>query len=134
MAGKRKEYDGDHAVFEVGFVLSDPRLDHISDSAWRLYSTLWCIAVKERREILPSYYYPLSSKSKSGFSGVSLARHAHVDHRSIASAIHKLVQICLIELYDDGRIRVCGVKAKHPNLKWKDSRKSGDLPLEKGYQ
>ena len=120
MSGKRKEYDGDHAVFEVGFVLSDPRLDHISDSAWRLYSTLWCIAVKERREILPSCYYPLSSKSKSGFSGVSLARNAHVDHRSIASSIHKLVQICLIEVSDDGRITVCGVKSKHPNLKWKD--------------
>jgi hypothetical protein len=131
MPGKRKEYDGNYAVFEVGFVLGDSRLDFVTDAGWRLYSTLWCLAVKERRETLPRYHYPVSAKTKSGYRCTHLARRSRMDGRKIPAAIHNLVANLLIKLHPDGRITVKGVRDKHPNLKWKDKRITKVIALEK---
>jgi len=120
MSVKKREYSGHFAMLDIDFILGDPRLN-IPDSAFRLYITLWLLAVRERSEVLPGYYYPPSKRSKIGFSVTSLAHQARVDFRSVPSGINKLSEAGLIDVKATGEITVCGVKEKHPNLKWKDS-------------
>ncbi len=123
---KQREYSGYFALLDVDFILADPRLD-IPDSAFRLYITLWVLAVKERSVTLPKYYYPSSRRSKTGISTAPLARLARIDHRSVVSAANKLSDMGLIEISETGEITVCGAREKHPNLKWKDEAKQGSL-------
>ena len=116
MPGKRRDYDGQFAVLEIGFVLDDPRIKSLTAGAFRYYLTLWCIAVKERREQLPHWW-----------DTAAAARAGSLDTRTAQVAHEKLLQKCLIGKSADGRIIVYGVKSKHPNLKWKNGGKRPDL-------
>ena len=111
MPGHRREYDGQFAQIEVGFILNDPRCTGMTSPEFRYYIFVWCLAVKERSELLPSYW-----------DAASLQRHCSLDTRTGRKCRANLLQKCLLEESHDGRLRVCGVKSKHPNLKWKDDR------------
>ena len=108
MGGKRRDFDGQFAMIEVGFLTGDPRLLGLPVSARWVYITLWCLAVKERREVLPDYWRYRS-----------VARAAGVDPSTARQALGKLLENSLIDVSNCGDITVCGVKAKHPNLTWK---------------
>ncbi len=116
--------DGLFAQFETNFMLTDSRLDGMSDGAFRVYMTLWALAVHKRRETL------WFAKGAS-----SIAHACRKDARSIPAALASLQQLCLIEIIDEKTIKVCGVKNKHPRLRWKDDdlknlKKSSDADID----
>lgn len=116
MAGKYRDFDGQYAMIEVNFIIQDPRLDTMTSNQRWIYVVLWCYAVQQRSD---TFRMPDVSKS--------LSRLSRVDARSIFSALTKLQQLCLIEYDGKNTITVCGIKNKHPNLKWKENSKSEDL-------
>lgn len=112
MAAQNKiEYDGHYAVMEVSFILDDPRLDALTPTQRWLYVVLWCRAVQLKQETIP--LHGLAN------GNASVARLSRIDPRSVAQAISKLQQLCLINVEANNDITVCGVKKKHPKLKWK---------------
>ena len=110
MGGHKREYDGQFAMLEVGFILNDPRCLSMTGSEFRVYVTLWCLAVKERRELLQSYYNDTQKILQS------YCKHT----QKLPKTLENLHKRHLIELLPTGEIRVCGVRDKHLNLKWKD--------------
>jgi len=116
MGGKRRDFSGQFAISEIDFWLNDPRVTG-AGSAFRTYlHYTWMIAVKERREQLP-YWWDTRSITKA----------AGLDHRTGQKCAREAEQKCLHGRTADGRVIVYGVKAKHPNLKWKDGDISEDL-------
>jgi len=109
MAGKYRDFDGQFAMLDVGFVLQDQRLDNLTDAQKWLYICLWCYAVQQRRETVVVLNVART-----------LARVSRLDPRTIPAALAKLQHLCLIEYDGENTITVCGVMKKHPNLKWKD--------------
>jgi len=108
MSGKRRDYDGNFAVFDVNFILDDPRLDDLKATERWLYISLWCMAVRERRETLPARY-----------GTKSIARRSRLDTRTTQKGVKSLQQVCLISINENNQITIEGVKDKHKNLKWK---------------
>ena len=109
MGGKRRDYDGSFAMLDINFILDDPRLDSLTAADRWVYLTLWCIAVRERSEVLPTRYRL-----------ASVARLARVQPSTAKRALKKIMQNCLIEIDSENTITVLGVRGKHKNLKWKD--------------
>ena len=128
MGGKRKEYDGDYSITEVGFVLFDPRLRKLKPIGRWMYWVLWNIAVKERREVLPEYFYPADLSHECGRNAACLSHLCSIDARVLHKHVADMLHVCLIEMTPEGRIRVCGVRDKHPNLKWKDDGINDVIP------
>ena len=62
MAGKRRDFDGQFAMAEIGFWFDDPRIVDAPLSVKVMCHYGWMVAVKERRGILPDYwdFYALS--------------------------------------------------------------------------
>jgi len=100
---------GQYAQIETAFILNDQRLDDMSGNTFRLYITLWSYAVNQRTDTF-----------RFDNVGRSLARLSRNDSRTIHFSLTTLQQLCLIEQLDKNTIRVCGVKNKHPKLKWKN--------------
>lgn len=111
MPGHKREYDGQFAQIEVGFILNDPRCLRMTAPEFRYYIFVWCLAVKERMETLPIWY-----------DRAFLEHSCRLDARTARKCRASLLQTCMLGEASDGRLIVCGVKAKHPNLKWKDDR------------
>jgi hypothetical protein len=109
------EFDSHYAILECSFILDDPRLDALTPTQRWLYVVLWCRAVQLKQETIP--YHGLAN------ANASIARLSRIDARSVASAVSKLQQLCLINVTKMGDITVCGVRAKHPKLKWKTTKR-----------
>jgi len=120
MGGKRRDYDGAFAMLDINFVIDDPRLDGLSAAARWVYITLWCLAVRERSEVL-TYYKFVSS----------LARLSRVRPSTTVKSLIALEQNCLISRDAEGIITVIGVKDKHKNLTWKECGINGNMPPNK---
>jgi len=118
MGGRRRDFDGQFAMIEVGFWLTDPRILKLSASAKTFYLYAWIIAIKERRETLPSW-----------FNTRSLSDASHICPKSGRKAFLTLRENSLLGETADGRIIVCGAKRKHPNLLWKDDTINEVMPL-----
>lgn len=123
MPGHKREYDGQFAQIEVGFVLNDPRCTGMTSPEFRYYIFVWCLAVKERMEVLPTWW-----------DAASLQRHCSLDTRTAQKCRSNLLQKCMLGETSNGRLIVCGVKSKHPNLKWKEDRLGGPNGPLKGPQ
>jgi hypothetical protein len=135
VAQNKMEYDGHYAVMEVSFILDDPRLDALTPAQRWLYVVLWCRAVQLKQETIPAHgLAQLPRRVNHGhdqgatrelpamrLATTTLAHLSRLDPRSIRPAISKLQQLCLINVEDNGDITVCGVRKKHPKLKWKKS-------------
>lgn len=115
----KMEFDGQYAVFEIGFIFDDPRLDELTPAQRWVYVTLWCLAVKLRRERLTPKLIPNRNKT--------IQRLARVDSRVVNNSVTRLQQLCLINVDTDGTITVCGVKKKHPKLRWKDDHERSNI-------
>lgn len=109
MGGRRSDYDGQFAMIEVGFWMTDPRILKLSATAKTFYLYTWIISIKERRETLPTWYNPRSISDAS-----------RIDPKSGRKAYSTLRENSLLGETADGRIIVYGVKSKHPNLKFKN--------------
>lgn len=107
-------------LIEISF-LDSPRMHALTDSQKWIYLKLWGYSVQQRRET-------------HNFRNLvaDLAHITRKDARIIPTAVTTLQHECLIEWDGENRITVCGVKKKHPNLKWKDDGKSEDLDPPKG--
>lgn len=103
--------DGYFAQLETSFILNDPRLDEMTNSQRFCYIVLWCYAVDQHKETLNFPNLPRT-----------LSRVCRNDTRTVRLALTKLRELCLIEMPDENTVTVCGVKKKHPKLKWRDSR------------
>lgn len=100
---------GQYAQIETAFILNDQRLDDLSGNTFRLYITLWAYAVNQRTDTF-----------RLANVGRTLGRLSRNDSRTIHFSLTHLQRLCLIERPDKNTIKVCGVKNKHPKLKWKD--------------
>ncbi len=113
--------DGSFAQFETSFVLNDARLGELTASQRWIYVVLWCYAVESRKTTtkMPQ----LCRKTVTNMSQLchNIARLSRVDARIVRPALTKLQQLCLIEMPDENTITVCGVREKHPKLKWKEN-------------
>jgi len=116
MAGKRRDFDGQFAVAEIGFWLNDPRVIGTTATFKVYLHYSWMLAVKERRETLPSWYNPRIIGHLAGLDPKTSEKN---DRLAREKSLHGLTP--------DGRLIIYGVKSKHPNLKWKDGDKSEDM-------
>jgi hypothetical protein len=116
MPGKRRDFSGQFAISEVDFWLNDPRVRG-GGSAFKTYiHYAWMIAVKERRETLPIWWQT-----------ESIGKAAGLEPRTSRKCAQRARENSLHGQTADGRVIVYGVKAKHPNLTWKDGDISDDL-------
>lgn len=113
----RPQFDGQFAIIETGFILTDPRWQNCSGSAAKLYLSCWVRAVQMRRETLP-----IECCSRE-----ELARISGLDVRTINKSVTYLAHDCskdaartLLVCNPDGSITVRGVRKKHPGLSWRD--------------
>lgn len=113
VAQNKMDFDGHYAVIETNFIINDPRLDALTPAQRWFYMVLWSRAVQLKQETIPLEGLPNVS--------ASLARLSRIDARTIPAAISKLQQLCLINVESNGDITVCGIRKKHPKLKWKKS-------------
>ena len=89
----------------------DPRCVALkSDSCRWLNHVLWLTAVKERREVLPIQY-------NFRFFAAMLGKKS----ANIEKWVTDMVSQRLVEILPDGRLKICGVRACHKKLKWKDA-------------
>lgn len=102
--------EGYYAQIETSFILNDARCDEMTNTQFRIYITLWAYAVDQRRSTLK---FPNLCRT--------LARLSRNDPRTIAPALAKLRELCLIELPYENTVTVCGVESKHSKLKWKQT-------------
>lgn len=102
-------FDGAYAISEIGFWLTDPRIQSARATVKVFYHYAWMIAVKDRREVLQAYWTPRLIGKAGG-----------LDPKTSAIAYAWLLENSLLGQTADGRIIVCGIKNKHKNLKWKD--------------
>lgn len=125
MQAKRRARDGDeqgkpkrtrvrlldlHVRFEVAFILHDPRMTRLSDGGMALYLRLEALAASERREILPLDY-----------DVQELAWRFRREPAEIEASLAELGEgrRPLVVRVSDGRIRIVGLQAKHPQIRWK---------------
>jgi hypothetical protein len=112
MSFKRREYGGHFAILDVDFVLNDSRLYDLSDAQKWFFVCLWCLAVKERNPNLGPNWSALKPKV--------ISRYTHVSLKVVKNSLPLFTQLGLTQISPSGEITVCGIKDKHPNLKWKD--------------
>jgi hypothetical protein len=112
--------DGYFAQMETSFILNDPRLDEMTNSQRFCYIVLWCYAVDQHKETLKFPNLPRT-----------LSRICRNDARTVRSALTKLRELCLITMPDENTVTICGVRKKHPKLKWAEGRVE---PPMKGVQ
>jgi len=115
--------EGYFAQIETSFFLTDARLDEMTNTEKVIYITLWCLAVDTRKSTLTFPNLPRT-----------LGRLSRNDARTIRPALAKLRELCLIEMVNENTITVCGVREKHPKLKWKDDRVETTLKVSQGYR
>jgi len=101
------------AQIELNFVLDDPRYRGLPVAARAVYLAYWCLAVRLRREVIPSEY-----------SVAEMARLAGVHYTTCAKSAALLREKCMLEETAEGLVRVCGVKDLHPRLAWKSGART----------
>ncbi|MCP4580925.1 MAG: hypothetical protein GY839_04865 [candidate division Zixibacteria bacterium] len=115
MPKKSREYGGYFALIDIDFMFNNPRLCELSDGQKWFFICLWCLAIKERN---PN----LGSKWSVNYPKV-ISKYTHVHLKVVKSSLKVFPELGLIDVNASGEITVCGVKEKHPNLKWKDDQK-----------
>ena len=133
MPGKRKDFDGSFSVSEVNFKLDSPITLNMTDKEYRVYDMLWNLAVRERRETIPPRFWPRYEKCKSGYKSAYYLHKTRSRDEQFCKTLANLEQKCLVfvKTWKCGKsITVYGVKAKHPNLVWKDDNINWDLGAE----
>lgn len=106
-----------YCIIETTFILGDPRYKGLSPTAKVLYIALWARAFQERREVLPRWY----DYRAAGSDGV-------LGCKTVGRCLKEIKKNLLIELLEDGRIKVLGVKNKG-NIHWKEEDKALPQPL-----
>ena len=96
------------AKIETSFILTDVRYKRLSASAKVVYISLWIRAVECRSDTLPIF-----------FDARSIRDDCSLDARTVNKCVTSLQQSCLIEITEDNRIKVLGVKRIHDKLTWK---------------
>lgn len=112
MPNKQRDYCGHFAMLDIDFVFNDARLYDLSDGQKWFFVCLWCLAIKERN--------PNLGQSWSAFRPKVISRYTHVNLKVVRKSLESLTRLGLIEISSSGDITVCGVKEKHPNIRWKD--------------
>lgn len=102
--------DGPFAQFETSFILNDPRLDELTGTQRWCYTVLWCYAVETRKDV-----------TKFRNIVTNMSQLCRINPRTCQNVVAVLQQNCLIDILDKNTIRICGVKRKHPRLKWKET-------------
>ena len=118
MPGKRRDFAGQFAVETVDFWLTDPRIRGTSATVKIFLKYTNLLAVKERRETLPSWY-----------TARIIGDFADLDPKSSEKCLAILKEKSLLGQIADGRIIVYGVKSRHPNLTWKEGDISTDIQV-----
>jgi hypothetical protein len=122
MSFKRREYGGHFAMLDIDFVLNDSRLYDLSDAQKWFFVCLWCLAVKERN--------PNLGPNWSAFKPKVISRYTHVNLKVVKNSLFLFAQLGLTEISPSGEITVCGIKDKHPNLKWKDDPETDNIQFD----
>lgn len=98
----RDEY---FAKIEVNFPFSHPKAVELSNFQFAIYIKYWCLAVRERRTVLPARAYTLRAR----------ATMLHTRARALQSAEKRLHELGLLEVTEE-YINVLGVKEKHKKV------------------
>lgn len=113
MPGHRKEYGGRYSQESIEFWLDDPRIKRANSATKAFFFYCNLIAVKERREVLQPWW-----------DARAIGKACGLDPKTSAKCYEKLSHCSkensLLAETPDKRIIVCGVKKRHPNLKWKE--------------
>jgi len=102
------------AIVEVAWFFGDPRIGELTGAERWAYLAYWVTAVEQRSEVLRPQLTPKW-----------MASRAHVDPRSVRSALQKCAQNGLLAIAADGAVTVVGVRDKHPQLGWKVNGEQG---------
>jgi hypothetical protein len=110
---------------DIDKLLNGDKISTLDEREFKVYMTLWALAVKHRSEVLsdkvsvPEY---VKNAAKLG------SRRGKVSVSKVLEALHSYG---LIELLPSGRINVIGVKEVHAKLQWDKSPKNGpiDIPI-----
>lgn len=74
MPGKRRDFAGSFAVEEIDFWFTDPRIRSCSAATKVFFQFAWMVAVKERREVLPTWWDPHAIGKAAGLDPKTSAR------------------------------------------------------------
>jgi len=110
----RGDYAGQYSIETVDFWLADPRVLGLTMNDRGLLFHLGILALKERRECLPSSY---SWAVCWRYAGGSM-EHCR---RDLGDCRRRLAESKLIDETTDGRIIVCGARKRRPNFTWRDA-------------
>lgn len=110
---------------DIDKLLNGDKISTLDEYQFKVYMTLWALAVKHRTEVLPV------KVSVPEYVKNAAKVRARKGKRSVDKVLGELQEEGLIEILPSGRINVIGVKEVHAKLQWDKSPKSEpiDIPI-----
>jgi hypothetical protein len=107
-------------------LLNGGKVSTLNPLQFKVYITLWALAVKHRSYVLsravsnPEYIIASAKLSHRPrhFGAISEPSRRHFGAKSATRLLKELHDMGLIEILPSGRINVIGVKEVHPKLLW----------------
>jgi len=114
---------------DIDVILNGGKVSLLDDRQFRVYVTLWALAVKHRSEVLS---VGVSTPEYVQGSGKIRSRKGM---RKVSVVIRELHDMGLIEILPSTRINVIGVKEVHSKLLWDKSPSENDMyiPISAPY-
>jgi hypothetical protein len=97
---------------DIDKILTGEKISTLDERQFKVYVTLWALAVKHR-----TYVLSRATSTPEYIQGSAKLR-ARKGMRSTKVILQELAEIGLIEIMPSGRINVIGVKEVHPKLLW----------------
>ncbi len=98
---------GQFTIETIDFWWNDDRICNEKAAVKSFYFYACQAALACKREVLPNHK-----------NVANLSRRSGQDTRSGQNSVAKLRQNCLLEISDDGRIIVCGITDRYPEIEW----------------